>query len=91
VAAGLDREWRGKPVGVRALALVSLGSALVALSTFHLSALKRVFAIEIETCQRCGGSLEVIASIEDPELIGRILPAAQMPIRVPGLIFYPPS
>jgi hypothetical protein len=35
--------------------------------------LKRVFAIDIETCQRCGGTLEVIASIEDPELIGRIL------------------
>jgi hypothetical protein len=35
--------------------------------------LKRVFAIEIETCQRCGGKLKVIASIEDAELIGRIL------------------
>jgi hypothetical protein len=35
--------------------------------------LKRVFAIDIETCRRCGGTLEVIASIEDPELIGRIL------------------
>lgn len=39
VLIGLDREWRGKPMGVRTLALVSLGSALVALSTFHLSAL----------------------------------------------------
>lgn len=36
---GFDREWRGKPVGVRTLALVSLGSALVSLATFHLSAL----------------------------------------------------
>lgn len=36
---GLDREWRGKPVGIRTLALVSLGSALVCLSTFHLVAL----------------------------------------------------
>ena len=35
--------------------------------------LKRVFAIEIEACRRCGGKLKVIASIEDPELIGRIL------------------
>jgi hypothetical protein len=34
--------------------------------------LKRVFAIDIETCQRCGGTLEVIASIEDPALIERI-------------------
>ena len=35
--------------------------------------LKRVFAIEIERCRRCGGKLKVIASIEDPALIGRIL------------------
>jgi hypothetical protein len=35
--------------------------------------LKRVFAIEIERCQRCGGALKVIASIEDPVLIERIL------------------
>jgi putative Mg2+ transporter-C (MgtC) family protein len=36
---GLDREWRGKPVGIRTLALVSLGAALVCLSTVHLAAL----------------------------------------------------
>jgi hypothetical protein len=35
--------------------------------------LKRVFAIEIETCQRCGGRLRVIASIEAPPVIARIL------------------
>lgn len=35
--------------------------------------LKRVFAIEIERCRRCGGRIEVIASIEDPALIERIL------------------
>jgi hypothetical protein len=35
--------------------------------------LKRVFAIEIETCRRCGGKLKVIASIENPVLIERIL------------------
>jgi len=28
--------------------------------------LKRVFAIEIATCARCGGKLKVIASIEEP-------------------------
>lgn len=36
---GLDREWRGKPVGIRTLALVSLGAALVCLTTVHLRAL----------------------------------------------------
>jgi hypothetical protein len=35
--------------------------------------LKRVFGIEIEQCMRCGGRLKVIASIQEPELIERIL------------------
>jgi hypothetical protein len=35
--------------------------------------LKRVFAIDIEFCRRCGGQLKVIASIEDPPVIERIL------------------
>jgi hypothetical protein len=35
--------------------------------------LKRVFRIEIDTCERCGGKVRIIASIEDPELAGRIL------------------
>ena len=35
--------------------------------------LKRVFGIEIEQCMRCGGRLKAIASIEEPELIERIL------------------
>lgn len=35
--------------------------------------LKRVFAIDIEVCRRCGGRLRVIASIEDPAVIERIL------------------
>ena len=35
--------------------------------------LKRVFAIEIEECQKCGGKMKVIASIEDPAVIEKIL------------------
>lgn len=35
--------------------------------------LKRVFGIEIDLCDRCGGKLKVIASIEEPEVIARIL------------------
>ena len=35
--------------------------------------LKRVFAIEIDTCARCQGRLRVIASIEEPAVIARIL------------------
>jgi len=35
--------------------------------------LKRVFGVEIEQCARYGGRLSVIASIEEPEVIERIL------------------
>jgi hypothetical protein len=35
--------------------------------------LKRVFGIDIAQCVRCGGRLQVIGSIEEPELIERIL------------------
>ncbi len=35
--------------------------------------LKRVFGIEIDSCARCGGKLEVMASIEEPEVIAKIL------------------
>jgi len=31
--------------------------------------LKRVFNIDVETCQACGGSVKVIACIEDPRVI----------------------
>ena len=35
--------------------------------------LKRVFGVEINACVRCGGKLKVIASIEEPQVIARIL------------------
>jgi hypothetical protein len=35
--------------------------------------LKRVFNIDIETCDKCGGDVRIIASIEDPIVIGKIL------------------
>jgi hypothetical protein len=35
--------------------------------------LKRVFNIDIETCRACGGALKVIACIEDPIVIEKIL------------------
>jgi hypothetical protein len=35
--------------------------------------LKRVFNIDIEVCGRCGGSVKVIACIEDQDIIDRIL------------------
>jgi hypothetical protein len=38
-----------------------------------MQCLKRVFAIDIETCPDCGGTLRVIACIEDALLIAKIL------------------
>jgi hypothetical protein len=35
--------------------------------------LKRVFNIDIETCDKCGGDVRIIASIEDPMVIMKIL------------------
>ena len=35
--------------------------------------LKRVFDIDIETCVECGGDVKIIASIEDPAVIQKIL------------------
>jgi hypothetical protein len=32
-----------------------------------------VFSIDIETCSTCGGAMKVIASIEDPVVIHKIL------------------
>jgi hypothetical protein len=35
--------------------------------------LKRVFNIDIDICPTCGGSARIVACIEDPEVIGKIL------------------
>ncbi len=34
---------------------------------------KRVFRIDIERCERCGGKVRIIASIEDRQVTGKIL------------------
>ncbi|MBT4847239.1 MAG: IS91 family transposase, partial [Planctomycetaceae bacterium] len=39
----------------------------------NINSLKRVFAIEIEKCDKCGGRVKIIASIEDPAVIEKIL------------------
>ena len=33
----------------------------------------QVFKIDIETCKVCGGAVKVVASIEDPRVIKKIL------------------
>ena len=50
--------------------------------------LKRVFDIDIEQCPHCGGQLKLIAAIEEPAAIQRILThlglAAPPPPRAPA-------
>jgi len=45
--------------------------------------LKRVFAIDITTCQQCGGPLPILAAIEDPAVIIKILTHLGLPARAP--------
>ena len=41
--------------------------------SFGAQRLKRVFSIDIEKCEKCGGPVQIIASIEDPDVIQKIL------------------
>ena len=49
--------------------------------------LKRVFHIDIEHCDACGGTLRVIACIETPEVINKIL--THLAARNTGCIDHP--
>ena len=43
--------------------------------------LKRVFDIDLEHCPQCGGALKIIAAIEDPPVIARLLAHLSFPTR----------
>jgi len=45
--------------------------------------LKRVFRIDIEHCEHCGGELKIIACIEDPAVIHAILAHVERPAHGP--------
>jgi hypothetical protein len=45
--------------------------------------LKRVFAIDVEHCPQCGGALKIIAAIEEPAMIAKILTHLDLPARAP--------
>ncbi|MFN0318088.1 MAG: IS91 family transposase, partial [Burkholderiales bacterium] len=45
--------------------------------------LKRVFDIDIEHCPQCGGRMKIIAAIEEPPVIVRILAHLGLPTRAP--------
>jgi len=45
--------------------------------------LKRVFDIDIEQCPQCGGTLTILAALEDPPVIAKILTHLGLPARAP--------
>lgn len=47
--------------------------------------LARVFNIDIETCSKCGGKIKIIAAIEDPKVIRKILEHMGLPAKPPLL------
>ncbi len=52
--------------------------------------LKRVFDIDIEHCPHCGGTLKIIAAIEDPHVIAKILTHLGLSARAPPRSPAPP-
>ncbi len=75
-----NHRWRG-PVtpakrgkGVKRIAITETRSpAERPAAMTWAQRLKRVFSIDIKVCGRCGGSVRVIACIEDQNIIDRIL------------------
>ena len=45
--------------------------------------LRRVFDIDLEHCPQCGGEFRIIAAIEEPAVIVRILTHLGLPARAP--------
>jgi hypothetical protein len=45
--------------------------------------LQRVFGLDLEHCPNCGGALKIIAAIEDPAVIVKILTHLGLPARAP--------
>ena len=47
--------------------------------------LARVFNIDVEICSKCGGKMKIIAAIEDPKVIRKILDYNGLPTKPPSL------
>jgi ribosomal protein S27E len=65
----------GRGMSARASSTAEAGSPLMRRHVAMIWArrLRRVFGVEIERCARCQGRLRIIASIEEPGVIARIL------------------
>ena len=76
--AVLNKIWREGRLGVVG---IPVGGKYEDVGWARL--LKRVFDIDIEHCPNCGGALKIIAAIEDPPVILRILARLGLPTRAP--------
>ncbi len=75
-----NHRWRGlvttakRGKGVKRIASTEIRSPAERHAAMNWAQrLKRVFSIDIEVCGRCGGSVRVIACIEDQNIVDRIL------------------
>jgi len=64
---------RGKRSNTQSLGVSDQTPAEKRASMTWAKRLKRVFNIDIETCSECGGGFSIIACIEDPQVIRKIL------------------
>ena len=54
-------------------------------------AAKHTFAVDVLACPRCGGRMRVVATIEDPVVIRKILTHLGLPTAVPAPRPPPPA
>jgi hypothetical protein len=48
--------------------------------------LRRIFAVDVLACTQCGGRLRLIATVEEPAIVDRILRHLGLPTDVPVLL-----
>ena len=53
--------------------------------------LKRVFDIDIEICEKCKGPVKIIACVEDPAVIEKILKHLKERVVTDSMVQRPPS
>lgn len=66
-----DKDKKGKAKAKEGVSIRTEGERRAAMT--WAGRLKRVFNIDIETCAACGGAVKIIACIEEPATIKKIL------------------
>ena len=76
-----NAAWRREVVGYRSFSPKSEKNDSA--SATWASLLKRIFLIEALSCPRCGGHMSIIANIDDPHVIQKILNHLGLPTTIP--------